>query len=1497
MRAFPLAHTTTTATDIRLWYVPTILTVKTAVCRALLIFSLVGTIFLIRETGIEVMLSQTFPPPGAPRQKEQGGSYDDNDPQDDDYHHHDHHYPNNDGNYYSNSHHHHHHNYPLGEEDSGALTSTINLVASAATSLFGSMQHGSPRQPPQQPPPPPEPVVPNSYLEATSSYFATDQATAGTQPVVAANNDPPSAITAFGQPPPADTAKTQNLPPPAVPTNTSFSQPPLPPANSSSNNNKSNHLLHDTKPPTGLGPLMDPKNLADSAFRTPISTPVSTPAKGRPRSAARSLPRPPTTRLLAARASPVMRTATPPGSRFRLPPRRPPALQEASATQHLEATTSSVHATPVKKVETVKHTVTTVVEHTVATTSESSEPVVTHPPAVAQPPEAPSSPTQPPTRATDPTQSLAPPSVDESMITHGAEMLEDYLPADSATVGEDHDDDAKTDKEVQGSVEKKAHETEPAAALPDGWLRGEDPDTHQTYYYNPNTGESSWTVPTVVEKAPNTNDLLLPLPNEEPVESDRMEAYEIHRTASSNTEADDMDEVPAEASTAEEEPTTEAQAVVLPNGWQKAEDPSSGRVYYFNSVTGESSWEFPATTAEVPPSPEAETPEETNVVSLDVQPEETTEQVAISEEPMEEVQHNVMEEPAFHERVETDDEIPGYESKQPKISGGEGLPEAFSPEFEGNVEGTSHHEMDDMDTQPADSVPMESPEEPFDAATPNLPEGWVELRDPDNTPYYFNTITQMSSWDLPAAETAEEETETENNDGIVANEVEADLSESHTREEEEVVPHTESTALPDNWTACLHEESGQTYYYNTATGETSWNPPLASSEQSHLDTIDQKDSSEHADTGLGEGSCHSQNGEAFTVGEGAGHTRDEATPQSSEAQQLPSDWTSSVYEETGQVYYINTVTGETSWDTPAEGIMAPEEYTERTDVSEENVMSPSQDVRQHEQVAEENEKLNAECTPEVSAGAEAENEDKDLGETFKDVPSRTPIDLPPGWVMKEDGSSGRVFYHNLETGKNSWDPPMLAAAEDGDWPVENFPSQHEYADEGVDQESVTDKEETEEAYSAWETVDDPSSGQVYYYNTETGETTWDNPFVDSEQTADEPTFGHEAAEDSASSNKPSDETDTVHIENHTVDDPSSSNYRQEEEAHVPSENPLIDGAHDDLPEGWEAMEDPDTGDIYYVNAIEGVSSWEKPTMEHYEGEAMASSPVGENASVAEPETYDANAACSNDFPNEAEVNLVEESLPENWSKEVDPDSGEPYFYNELTGETTWDKPGGSGAADNLQPEPADDIGGDLSQEFPGDDVVDVGLVDTGSHNANFRPKLTSLSEPQIGHPKKWVGRRFGASIGFGGKLCFTDGRQIVIRKLCDVATKDVAVMNESMKAKVGIHGPLVSGSEKASQEYISECSNSDPSDLLWGLIDITSRRKGRLRSQDSPAKTTSPHESTVKLLNRVDAEDELGPAHPHLTSSFIPGKLSCRIFIHYKRLNFKLTRVFVRKSQ
>jgi CspA family cold shock protein len=91
-----------------------------------------------------------------------------------------------------------------------------------------------------------------------------------------------------------------------------------------------------------------------------------------------------------------------------------------------------------------------------------------------------------------------------------------------------------------------------APGLPLGWEQVADPTTGKPYYCNRATGESSWTPP--VAAAPT------------------------------------FATMPAMAPAAVATP-------MLPAGWEMANDPASGKPYYFNRATNETSWTIPGAAA------------------------------------------------------------------------------------------------------------------------------------------------------------------------------------------------------------------------------------------------------------------------------------------------------------------------------------------------------------------------------------------------------------------------------------------------------------------------------------------------------------------------------------------------------------------------------------------------------------------------------------------------------------------------------------------------------------------------------------------------------------------------------------------------------------------------------------------------------------------------------------------------------------------------------------
>ena len=86
--------------------------------------------------------------------------------------------------------------------------------------------------------------------------------------------------------------------------------------------------------------------------------------------------------------------------------------------------------------------------------------------------------------------------------------------------------------------------------------------------------------------------------------------------------------------------------------------------------------------------------------------------------------------------------------------------------------------------------------------------------------------------------------------------------------------------------------------------------------------------------------------------------------------------------------------------------------------------------------------------------------------------------LPVGWECAKDSTTGTTYYFNRTTGARTWESPaapsnrIIAA-------VTNNSSSS----------SSTDKNDSNE----WKVTMDPTSGKEYYYNIQTGETSWEKP--------------------------------------------------------------------------------------------------------------------------------------------------------------------------------------------------------------------------------------------------------------------------------------------------------------------------------------------------------------------------------------------------------------------
>lgn len=134
-----------------------------------------------------------------------------------------------------------------------------------------------------------------------------------------------------------------------------------------------------------------------------------------------------------------------------------------------------------------------------------------------------------------------------------------------------------------------------------GWEEMYDATSSRTFYYNHNTGESSWDPPVIPEAAPVEEPAVRTSDWVEAVADDGRVYYYNSTTGESSWDMPPDYHAPGSAIVDHQALTVEIPALerdnssasVAASDWVEAYS-EDGRVYYYNSVTGASSWEIPA---------------------------------------------------------------------------------------------------------------------------------------------------------------------------------------------------------------------------------------------------------------------------------------------------------------------------------------------------------------------------------------------------------------------------------------------------------------------------------------------------------------------------------------------------------------------------------------------------------------------------------------------------------------------------------------------------------------------------------------------------------------------------------------------------------------------------------------------------------------------------------------------------------------------------------------
>ncbi|KAL7431539.1 hypothetical protein ACHAXM_002719 [Skeletonema potamos] len=1072
-----------------------------------------------------------------------------------------------------------------------------------------------------------------------------------------------------------------------------------------------------------------------------------------------------------------------------------------------------------------------------------------------------------------------------------------------AQLNADHNVSAAEDQIEGESDAFRQDELPEVGLLPAGWMEAQDP-SGRVFYFNSNTGQSSWERPES-DVPVNATENLVPALADSAANGNEDEQSEASGFIDEMGETEDDAQVRIENLVLAEDSSLEDEGdnlsfESLPPGWIETKDSASGQIYYYNEETKESSWSRP-TSSMLAGEAESEAKNESNIGVWD-----TVEESAPSEE-------------SLHDETNI-------------ALGGQGPEE--EPRFS--------HALDS-----------------------ELPDGWIEVVHEGNT-YFYNEVTGETSWSRPKVEAFDGHDELGNDSAVdsalvpeeapqvtsspqavddempEANDADLGLQALHINEAAEVPialdeeieelatteENNSSEELLPGWVSSIDEASGKTVYYNEETGESTWDKPFAEvfdsvsvdegsvEDTAAVETEVVKTNEMENDTIIQQ----PQVDEIFDVPLPVKASVPPSLYRTSLDDELPPGWFASIDEATGKTFYCNK-DGQSSWDKPQVEDIGNTESNDEGSVENSNAV-------EYEVVELKNDayETNKADLQEPEAPGESATIEKTI------PPSEE--NLPAGWSSSIDEATGNTFYYNEETGASSWERPPIKEADDAspedEAPVEdattddsNVIETEEVAHDTVLQQpqvdEINDEQEAvlensrsseepvgvedtcalsspeEDLPAGWVSSIDETTGKTFYYNEETGVSTWERPSI--EEANDALPEDELPVEDIAA-----DEPNVIKTDEMEHDaNPWQIDEVVEEPGLVEETIPI---SSDELPPGWSSSVDEASGKIFYYNE-EGVSSWEKPSIEGARDQAEPDDETSVDR-VTEPQgVVDDRIDVSGESQGrEIDVDLTTKDspptsgLPDGWRELQDEGTGNTYYWNEVTNETSWDCPQvtadvDSAAAADVHKEEDEDTNehdGLDEQAEPHlnnreeDHLPDgwMATVDETSGNtyyynektnvttwdrpaAELKPKLPAVT-PERAHrcrPAHAI-----ATFGFGGRLCVmipqvaaslsgsvsrpssTDRPTmrrgpIVIHRVKDLLPRGHRFSIPSSTDHAAV-APFVKAKEKDVMSFLRQRSVS-PENLIWNVINIAAQNRGRLKNGDDVV-DGGPEASIVDLL-------------------------------------------------
>ena len=499
------------------------------------------------------------------------------------------------------------------------------------------------------------------------------------------------------------------------------------------------------------------------------------------------------------------------------------------------------------------------------------------------------------------------------------------------------------------------------------------------------------------------------------------------------------------------------------DGWEKILDPQSGQYYYYNHGNGDVTWDTPNESMD-----EKNTPDKMNEIA------EQQVSMAVSGEKQNESDNTI---DSIKEELSNTFEMP------------KSVDEESIAESKAALEKDLKNEESELTSSKIEEVPVEghaaiaSSVRIEKETESKLPE-WVEVYDPGSKAYYyFNNYTQECMWDTPEGFAKPDLSILKS---LMSPELKSALTVQCAWRKKIARRNLRAQRGANNesdeeWQTLVDPKSGLDYYYHSVTGEVTWDKPK------ELMTEEEK-------------------------------VKKHGLPE----------WIEVFDPSTKSYYFYNNMTHESRWD-------PPEGYTKLDMNLVKNMMSPElkaalvvqcawrtkiakRQLRQQRGEKGKEEGKLWQTIPDPKSGLDYYYHSV-TGEVTWDKPKELMTeeekvkkhDLPE-WIEVFDPSTKSYYFYNNITQESRWDQPEGYTKLDMNL-VKNMMSPELKAALVVQcawrtkiarrQLRQQRGENGKEEGKIWQTIPDPKSGLDYYFNSKTGEVTWDKPkeFLTTESTS------------------------------------------------------------------------------------------------------------------------------------------------------------------------------------------------------------------------------------------------------------------------------------------------------------------------------------------------------------------------------------------------------------